>query len=221
MSDLSDLWAMVTPGYINTSGVIALAAQHDTLATGQGYPRPPNVRDPRSWDAPRATSDDVTAWESWYNGVAARGGLPPTTALSQTAATGTPWATLLNTAQTRTAPAPVVAYLTTAGDAWTRMRGSVQPALLASQITAAVTQAETNIQAWWFRALGGATGAALSFTRGDGTPVANGSQMTPIGGPTSPVTVTAGNNDTAEMALKAIGLYLGFRLLTRGRRGRR
>lgn len=221
MSTLGDLWTMVGAQYLSPGGVIALAQQHDTLATGQGYARPANVREPRSWDTgTRATAADVNAWETWYNDAAGRGGLPQTAVFAEQVATGTPWNTLLTNARTRNAPTAVQAYFSIASDAWNSMRTSVQPALLADSIRSTITEAERAIQAWWFRRLGGESGTPAAFPRGDG---AGGGGMQPIAPPSTPATpaTSQGIGLNGDTALKALGLYIGYKIISKGRRGRR
>lgn len=222
MTVLRDLWAMVGPGYITTTGVIALASQHDTVATSLGYPRPASVRAPTTWDNPRATSDDVGAWEDWYNSVAARAGLPPTSILEGNAATGTPWGTLRETARSRGVVTPVQNYFTVAADAWQTMVSSVQATVLpamADNIRRVITEAERALQAWWFTRLGGASGTPQPFPRGDGPAM---QPVAPPPGGTTPSnsggTILGIDGDTV---IKAAVAYLAFRALTKGRRGGR
>lgn len=228
VSTLSTLWGAAGNGYLRHSGIVAVIAAHDTMATGMGYTRTVTSA-PSTWDASTPAST-VDAWENWYNGVAARSGLPPTTVIDETAATGAPWNELANTAQQRNAPAAVRAFFAVIGGAWNDLRGAVLPSTVYSTLLpGAITGSERAEQAWWQRRLGGAAGPMTPFvdasgaqvpapstpsTPGGSTPSTPGGGMVPMGGET----ITT----NGELAMYAVGAYAAYKLFfSEGRRGRR
>lgn len=223
MSSIRDLWNLVSLRYVTPAGVIAVAQLHDTLATAQGYARPSNVREPRTWDTgTRATGDEVEAWSTWYNDAATRGGLPTTSVIEGNAATGRTWSDLLTLARSRGVVVPVQAFFSTAAASWQTMFDSARdpslnPGAIAAQVQRTVEEAERAEQAWWYQRLGGPSGTPAPFPRGDSTPT-----MQPTT-PPAPTPTTGGTsfNIDGGTILKGAALYLAFKALSKRRGGRR
>lgn len=222
MSSIRDLWRLVALRYVTPAGPIAVAQLHDTLATAQGYARPSNVREPRTWDTgTRATGDEVDAWATWYNDAATRGGLPTTSVIEGTAATGRTWGDLLTLARSRGAPVPVQAFFSTAAASWQTMFDSARdpslnPGAIAATVQSTVVEAERAEQAWWYQRLGAATGTPAPFPRGDGTPA-----MQPTTAPAPTPSAGSSFNLSGDTLLKAGALYLAFKALSKRGGGRR